>query len=81
MSNVRIKLNEQGVRKLLKSEEMQKVTSELGEEVKRRAGGDPGYLVTTRVGKNRCNTSVAVTDYGLLKREMKNNTLIKSLRG
>lgn len=81
MSNLRIKLNEAGVRKLLKSEDMQKATRELAEEIKTRAGGESGYLVTTKVGKNRCNTSIAVTDYELLNREKKHNTLIKSLRG
>ncbi len=81
MSRVRIELNREGVRKLLKSEAMQNCTKELANEIKNRAGGDPGYLVSTRVGKNRCNASIAVTDYELLKREQKNNTLIKSLRG
>lgn len=81
MSKVRIELNREGVRKLLKSEAMQNFTKELANEIKNRAGGDPGYLVNTRVGKNRCNASIEVTDYELLKRELKNNTLIKSLRG
>ncbi len=81
MSRVRIELNREGVRKLLKSEAMQNCTEELANEIKNRAGGDPGYLVSTRVGKNRCNASIAITDYKLLKREQKNNTLIKSLRG
>lgn len=81
MSKVRIKLNRKGVGELLKSEAMQNYAKELANEIKNRAGGDPGYLVTTQVGKNRCNASIAVTDYKLLKREQKNNTLIKSLRG
>ena len=81
MSNITIKLNRAGVGELLKSEDMQKVTSELGEEIKNRAGGDAGYLISTEVGKTRCNTSIAITDFKLLNREKNNNTLIKSLRG
>ena len=74
-------MDKAGVKKLLKSKDMQDATHELAEEIKNRAGGDSGYLVTTKVGKNRCNTSIAVTDFELLNREKNNNTLIKSLRG
>lgn len=76
-----IQLNKGNVGKLLKSEEVQAATASLAEQIKNRAGGDPGYLITTRVGRQRCNSSIAVTDEKLLRREMQNNTLIKSLRG
>lgn len=77
--NVKIKLNREGVRALLRGEEMQDLTASLASGIVNRTGG-AGYECDTYVGNNRCNTSIYVTTYDAYHDNLKNNTLLKSLR-
>lgn len=78
MSKVRVKLNQAGVRELLKSGEIMGVCKDLANGVAARAGA--GYEVNTHVGKNRVNAEVRAETYEAYRDNMKNNTLLKVLR-
>lgn len=78
MSKVRVKLNQAGVRELLKSGEIMGVCKDLANGVAARAG--TGYEVNTHVGKNRVNAEVRAETYEAYRDNMKNNTLLKVLR-
>ena len=75
---IRVELNSEGVRELLRSAEMEAICKQQAQEIKNRVGD--GYLVTTYTGRNRVNASVyAVTDQA--KRDnLKNTTLLKAVK-
>ena len=75
---IRVELNSEGVRELLRSAEMEAICKQQAQEIKNRVGD--GYIVTTYTGRNRVNASVyAVTDQA--KRDnLKNNTLLKAVK-
>ena len=75
---IRVELNNEGVRELLRSAEMEAICKQQAQAIKDRVGD--GYLVTTYTGRNRVNASVyAVTDQA--KRDnLKNNTLLKAVK-
>lgn len=79
MSKVKFKLNRQGVRELLKSQEMMNVCREYAEQVRSRAGD--GYEISTYVGTNRVNASVYADTYEARKDNFDHNTLLKALGG
>lgn len=56
MANVRFELNKEGVRELLRSEEMQAILRDAAESVKAEYGA--GAEVSVYVGPNRANASV-----------------------
>lgn len=76
---VKIELNRAAVRELLRSSEMQSICKELADGIAGRVGS--GYEVTTHTGKNRVNASVNATSYEAKRDNMKNNTLLKAVRG
>ena len=78
MSNVEITLNRQGVKELLRSEEMKKVCEDYATAALSRLG--PGYEVTTMTGKNRVNAEIAAVSYKAKKENMEKNTILKALR-
>ena len=71
-------LNEQGVRALLKSAEMESVVREKANEAVKRLPS--GYEADTHVGKNRVNASVRTKTYAAVKDNSKNNSLLKAVR-
>lgn len=79
MSKVNFKLNRQGVRELLKSQEMMNVCKEYAEQVRNRAGD--GYEISTYVGTNRVKASVYADTYEARKDNFDHNTLLKALGG
>lgn len=79
MSKFKFKLNSSGVRALLKSEEMQAHLSEKASGIRNRCG--EGYETDTYVGKNRSNAMIYATTYQAKSDNMKNNTLLKAVRG
>lgn len=79
MSKVRIVLNREGVRSLLRSEEMLNGCEELANGIVSRCGD--GYEVTTHVGKNRVNAQVSAESIRAKRDNMKNNTLLKAVQG
>ncbi len=79
MSRFKFELNEEGVRELMRSEEMQDVLETYAQQVAKNAGD--GYEPTTYVGENRANVSVrvmAVTEQAE-QDNYENNTLLRSL--
>jgi uncharacterized protein (DUF927 family) len=76
--NVKVVLNREGVRQLLRSEEMAAICQELANKVSARAGD--GFEVTTFTGKNRVNASVRAETGDAVQRCLDDNVLLKALR-
>lgn len=79
MANKIFKLNKEGVRALLTSEEMMDVCNEYASRAMASLGD--GYETTTHTGKNRVNVEIAAVTYKARKDNAKNNTILKALRG
>ena len=75
---MKFKLNSDGVRELLKSQEMQSVLSEKATGIKNRCG--EGYTQDVYVGKNRANAMVKAETYQAKRDNLKNNTILKAVR-
>lgn len=78
MSKVEIKLNGEGVRALLRSEEMKAECKKRANEAVGRLG--PGYEVSTYTGKNRVNASIHAESYQARQDNLENNSILKALR-
>lgn len=79
MANVKIELNRDGVRDLLRSQEMMEICEEHASNVLGRLG--PGYTVSSMTGKNRVNASVFAESYQAKRENLESNTILKALRG
>ena len=75
---MKFKLNSDGVRELLKSQEMQSVLNEKATGIKNRCG--EGYTQDVYVGKNRANAMVKAETYQAKRDNLKNNTILKAVR-
>lgn len=78
MSKVRVELDRQGVRNLLKSPEMKTLITEKCNAIQSRAGN--GYETDVRQGSNRIQGRVHAGDVNSYYDNLNNNTLLKSLR-
>lgn len=78
MSKPKIVLNQEGIRELLKSSEMQSVCGGYANEIAAKLGS--GYETDIYVGRTRCNASVATRNQEASEENMKNNTILKALR-
>ena len=78
MANMKFKLNSDGVRELLKSQEMQSVLNEKATGIKNRCG--EGYTQDVYVGKNRANAMVKAETYQAKRDNLTNNTILKAVR-
>ena len=76
---IEIVLVSEGVQALLKSPEMMAQCKQLAQGIASRAG--EGYQVTTYTGKTRVNASVIAATNAAKRDNMKNNTLLKAVRG
>lgn len=79
MSKMKVVLNRDGVRALLKSEEMTQICREKAENAQGKLGA--GYEITTHIGKNRCNASVKAVSEQAKRENMENNTILKAIGG
>lgn len=77
MSDIKIKLIKSGVRKLLRSDDMQSAVNSLAYRAQNRLGD--GYEVTYRKGKNRVNAEVAAVSYEAKKDNLDNNSILKAV--
>lgn len=77
-AKVRIELNSDGVRELLRSPEMAAICREHAKAIAQRAGD--GYAVTTYTGATRVNASVMTETAEAVRENLKNNTLLKAVR-
>lgn len=79
MSKVKFKLNGKGVAELMKSAAMQEVLAEYATGIRNRCGD--GYESDIHVGKNRANAMVSAETKEALSDNIKNNTILKAVRG
>lgn len=79
MSKVKIELNHDAMRDLLRSEGAVKVCENEMEKARAKVG--EGYEVTTYVGKNRCNASIKAISKKAKQENLENNTILKAVRG
>ena len=77
MAKVEIKLNREGVRELLRSEEMKAICEEHANEALGKLGD--GYKTTTFVGKNRVNAELTTDSIKAARQNAKHNTILKAL--
>jgi len=80
---IRVELNSDGVRELLRSPEMNGICTELAQGIAQRANGmgaDGGYSVSSYTGTNRVNASVYCATREALRDNLKNNTLLKAVK-
>lgn len=76
---LKVEINDEGVQALLKSQEIKNYCKQLADGIASRAGD--GYMVTTYTGKTRVNASVYAVSTEAKRDNMKNNTLLKAVRG
>ena len=72
-------LNAEGVRQLLKSQEMSQVCQRYANSITGRAG--KGYGTDSYSGRNRVNVSVYTETSEAYRDNLKNNTLLKAVKG
>lgn len=77
MGNVKIVLNREGVRSLLRSSEMMDICK--GHADRARAQLGEGYEVTTHTGRNRVNAEVAAVTYAAKRDNTENNSILKAV--
>jgi len=73
------KLNSDGVRQLLKSDEMQGLLADKAAAIQQRCGN--GYEHDVTVGQNRANAMIWANTYQAKSDNRKNNTILKALGG
>lgn len=76
-SKTTFELNYEGVRELLRSDEMKELLTDLAEGIQKRAGD--GYEVSPYTGKTRVNVSVGTATFEAMQDNLDNNTLLKAL--
>lgn len=74
---MKFELNSEGVRDLLKSQEVVSVLSDYAGKVQNIAGN--GYSSSSYIGTNRANVSVHAETRKARRDNLKNNTLLKAL--
>ena len=77
MAKVRVELDREGVRALMRSEEMQKICRKYADAAQARLGD--GYEVTEYTGKNRCNASIAAESFAARAENLKENKILKAV--
>lgn len=76
---VKVKLNREGVRAMLRSQEMQDICQGYAQSAAASLGS--GYTVSTYVGKNRVNAEIAAETEAARADNLKNNSILKALKG
>ena len=78
MSKMKFTLNPSGVSALLRSGEMQGLLQKKGQAVAERAGD--GFELTVSPGQKRANAKISTTDIKSMKKNAKQNILLKALK-
>lgn len=76
---VRVVLNRNGVRQLLRSDEMKAVCRHYADAAASRLG--TGYEVSDWTGKNRVNAEIAAVSRSAKEENNSSNSILKALRG
>ena len=79
MADVRIELNEEGVRELMQSSEMMQICMDHANRALSSLGS--GYTVSSYVGKTRVNAEVSAESFAARRENAKNNSILKALGG
>lgn len=79
MAKVRIELNREAVRAMMRSAEMLGVLAAASSPIMARLGD--GYGEDGLVGKNRCNIAIYAESADAIRDCMENNTLLKAVSG
>lgn len=77
MAEVKIELDREGVRALLRSPEMMEICKGHADAARGRLSA--GYAVTTHTGKNRVNAQIAAETSAARRENAKGNTILKAL--
>lgn len=77
MSNIKFKLDKNGVRELLTSAEAQAVCKPYADQILGAVSGTPGYIEEPRKYPERAGYAVFANDYPAIADNLKNNTLLK----
>lgn len=77
MNKFIFKLDRQGVKELLKSDDMQVILTEYAKKIRNIAGD--GYEDDIYLGKNRANASIYAKTKEAKKDNLENNTLLKAV--
>ena len=78
MAKLTIKLNSDGVRELLRSDEVKDFLSQKAGEISGRCG--TGYATDTKLMSTRVIASVYTEDPKAMKDNLDNNTLLRAIR-
>lgn len=76
---IKFELNREGVKELMKSDEMGVVLSEYAQRVMKNAGNSEDYQLDPYSGLNRDNVSVVAINDKSIQDNYENNTLLKAL--
>jgi hypothetical protein len=79
MSNFKFELNSQGVRDLLKSNEMAEICNGYASKALGALGS--GYSSNMYYGKNRVNVEVYAETFQAKRDNLKNNSILKAVHG
>jgi hypothetical protein len=79
MSKFKFELNRSGVRELLRSDEMQSLLNEKATGIRNRCGD--GFDQDVMVGTNRANAMVWADSFEAKRKNLKENTILKAVRG
>lgn len=79
MSNVRVEVNSNAVRDLLRSPEMMAVCRDRAEPALASLGD--GYVISEFVGENRVNVSIGAVSEEAIKENLDSNTILCALGG
>ncbi len=74
---IKVELNHDGVKELLRSPEMLAICEEHAQKAVQKLG--QGYEVTTHTGKGRVNASVVATSREAIAENNANNTVLKAV--
>lgn len=77
MGKLKLVLNREGVRELLRSEAMTAMCRERADAAAARLGD--GYSVNTCVGRNRVNAEIRAESYEAQRENLEHNTILKAL--
>lgn len=79
MANVKIELNHENMRRLLRSQEAKDVCENYAKAAESRLGD--GHLVTTWTGPGRVNASIMAETAEAIRNNAENNTIMKAVLG
>lgn len=79
MSNVKFKLDEEGVKKLLKSQDVANECKKHADKVYARVSSVPGYKLESRQYPERNGYAIFADEQPAIKDNYENNSLLKSL--